>query len=572
MVDGFLLNNELDRFLVRCRSDDGPPVANRVEPGKRPLSAMSPTIVFDRGGALRLVVGSAGGPAIITDVAKTVIGVDRLAHEPRRRRSRCPMSATATAPTEIEAAPAPTRSRRRSKARGPQCASGAAPAASPASGSRRTVSKARPIRGARAPRSAIDGDERAIAATRPSMTSSPAAKRALARAIPGSIPTRCAMDAAAKALAPRRARDAQTRPAGVRSASPRSTRTRWSRARLLDRDPEAAHRPRFLRRAASSARWRCASGSMTSPIYRLVHAEADGLPGLIVDRYGDVRGGAAQHRRHGAARGRDRSPRCEAVLGPRAIVLRNDSSARAIEGLPRRDARGARRARRRRSSSSENGARVSRRSCERAEDRLVLRPARQPPLRRGACAGRARARSSIAITGGFAIAAARARRRRRCSASTARSRRWRWRARSAERNGVGERCRFERADVFGELARLGAAGERFDIVIADPPAFVKSKKDLGPGLRGYRKLARLAAALVAPGGILFIASCSHNVERRGLRRGGAARARGCRAHGRHPARRRRRARPSGPSGAAGERLSQGADAGARLGFDREYRL
>lgn len=49
-------------------------------------------------------------------------------------------------------------------------------------------------------------------------------------------------------------------------------------------------------------------------------------------------------------------------------------------------------------------------------------------------------------------------------------------------------------------------------MFADPPAFVKSRKDVGPGLRGYRKLARLAAALVAKDGFLFIASCSHNVE------------------------------------------------------------
>lgn len=85
-------------------------------------------------------------------------------------------------------------------------------------------------------------------------------------------------------------------------------------------------------------------------------------------------------------------------------------------------------------------------------------------------------------------------------------------AASAELNGVGERCRFLRAEVFGELARLADAGERYDVVIADPPAFVKSKKDLGPGLRGYRKLARLAGGLVERGGVLFIASCSHNVE------------------------------------------------------------
>jgi len=49
------------------------------------------------------------------------------------------------------------------------------------------------------------------------------------------------------------------------------------------------------------------------------------------------------------------------------------------------------------------------------------------------------------------------------------------------------------------------------VVIADPPAFVKSRKDLGAGLRGYRKLARLAAGVVAPQGYLFLASCSHNV-------------------------------------------------------------
>jgi 23S rRNA (cytosine1962-C5)-methyltransferase len=77
---------------------------------------------------------------------------------------------------------------------------------------------------------------------------------------------------------------------------------------------------------------------------------------------------------------------------------------------------------------------------------------------------------------------------------------------------VGQRCRFQRHDAFGELAQLVECRERFDVVIADPPAFVKSKKDLGAGLRGYRKLTRLAASLVAPGGVLFVASCSHNVE------------------------------------------------------------
>ncbi len=77
---------------------------------------------------------------------------------------------------------------------------------------------------------------------------------------------------------------------------------------------------------------------------------------------------------------------------------------------------------------------------------------------------------------------------------------------------VGARCRFAKGDAFDELERLHGQSERFDLVIADPPAFARSKKDLGPALRGYRKLARLSASLVAKGGTLFIASCSHQVE------------------------------------------------------------
>jgi 23S rRNA (cytosine1962-C5)-methyltransferase len=84
-------------------------------------------------------------------------------------------------------------------------------------------------------------------------------------------------------------------------------------------------------------------------------------------------------------------------------------------------------------------------------------------------------------------------------------------AAAAARNGVAEICTFRRAEVFGEASRLAAAGERFDIVIADPPAFARSRKDVPAALRGYRKLARLAASIAGTGGILFLASCSHNV-------------------------------------------------------------
>jgi gamma-glutamyltranspeptidase/glutathione hydrolase len=72
VVDGFVLNNELTDFsFLPVR--DGRPVANRVEPGKRPLSSMAPTLVFDRGGTLRFVLGSVGGTHIIPDVAQALV-------------------------------------------------------------------------------------------------------------------------------------------------------------------------------------------------------------------------------------------------------------------------------------------------------------------------------------------------------------------------------------------------------------------------------------------------------------------------------------------------------------------
>jgi 23S rRNA (cytosine1962-C5)-methyltransferase len=82
---------------------------------------------------------------------------------------------------------------------------------------------------------------------------------------------------------------------------------------------------------------------------------------------------------------------------------------------------------------------------------------------------------------------------------------------SAAANAVASVCKFVKCDVFEEFERLGAAKETFDIVIADPPPFVKSRKDLEPGAKAYRKLAKLAAEVTAPNGLLLLASCSHNI-------------------------------------------------------------
>ena len=80
---------------------------------------------------------------------------------------------------------------------------------------------------------------------------------------------------------------------------------------------------------------------------------------------------------------------------------------------------------------------------------------------------------------------------------------------AARRMGVAERYGARQADAFRALE--GMAGERFDIVICDPPAFAPSKQAVPSGLRAYEKLARLAAPLIAPGGVLVVCSCSHAV-------------------------------------------------------------
>jgi 23S rRNA (cytosine1962-C5)-methyltransferase len=245
-----------------------------------------------------------------------------------------------------------------------------------------------------------------------------------------------------------------------------------------------------------------------APYYRLVHGDADGLPGLVIDRYGDVL--AVQT----ATAGMESliNPLLDAldsVIAPQAVVLSNDGAFRQIEKLDAyvRVAKG-----------TVDGPLELREGSVRFLADLIGGQKTgwffDQRDNRAAFAGLARGGRLLDVYchgGGFAIAAAVAGGgtalgidRSEPALELARQ--------AADLNGVSEHCTFLRGDGFGELERLGAAGERFDMVAADPPAFVKTKKDLGPGLKAYEKLARLTAALVAPGGILFLASCSHNVS------------------------------------------------------------
>ncbi len=117
MVDGFILNNQLTDFSFASRDKDGP-VANRVQPGKRPRSAMSPTIVFDKQtGKLVLAVGSPGGPAIINYVAKTLVGTLDWGLN-MQQAIALPNFGSRNGPTELEAGRFPQATVDALKARG----------------------------------------------------------------------------------------------------------------------------------------------------------------------------------------------------------------------------------------------------------------------------------------------------------------------------------------------------------------------------------------------------------------------------------------------------------------------
>jgi 23S rRNA (cytosine1962-C5)-methyltransferase len=313
------------------------------------------------------------------------------------------------------------------------------------------------------------------------------------------------MDTAAKALPPgslvtlRRADESAF---GVAMFNPHSLIA----ARLLDRDAaRPVGRRLFARRLERALRLR--ERLFTTPYYRLVHGEADGLPGLVVDRLAGVL--IVQFNTAGMAR---LEPlvlsAVDALVAPEVVVLRNDSPARAVEGLlpETRIAKGMLTGP---VLVTEDGAVFFADPLEGQKTGWFFD---QRDNRRfvASLAQDARVLDLYCFTGGFAVQAARKGAalvlgvdRSEAALGLA--------AEAARRNGVDATCTFQRGEAFGEAARLAAAGERFDIVIADPPAFARSRGDVPAALRGYRKLSRLTAALTSTRGFLFLACCSHNV-------------------------------------------------------------
>ncbi len=278
-------------------------------------------------------------------------------------------------------------------------------------------------------------------------------------------------------------------------------------ARLLDRDPARTIDRRFFARRLESA-LRLRDRLFAEPFYRLVHAEADGLPGLIVDRFGDVL--VAELNVAGMVRlERVVLDALVGVLKPSAVVFRNDSPVRAQEGLTP-ETRVAFGGFETRLLLRENGALFPVDALAGQKTGWFFDQRRNRAFVAGLAKGGARVLDLYCYSGGFSIQAARAGAAETLGIDRSESA-LALAGEAAVLNGVDGIASFRRGEVFAEAERLATDGTRFDIVVADPPPFAKSRKDTPAALHGYRKLARLAATLTARGGFVFLASCSHNV-------------------------------------------------------------
>jgi 23S rRNA (cytosine1962-C5)-methyltransferase len=310
------------------------------------------------------------------------------------------------------------------------------------------------------------------------------------------------MDEAAKAIAPGavvNVRGEDGRAFGTGYFNPKSLIA----VRLLADDCDAAiDRDFFSARLIRALALR--NAVYNKPFYRLFHAEGDGVPGLVIDRFGDTL--TLQIGTAGMEKQIDNIVAAlDAVVKPKTIVLRGDAPSRQLEGLESyvKTLKGEGH----RIAVEENGVRYI---ADLAEGQKTGWYYDQRD-NRAFIAGFAKGKTVLdaySYTGGFGILAAKAGAKEVvCLDSSAPA--LAIAEESARTNGV--KIQAVKADVFEELERLKTAGETFDIVVADPPPFVKSKKDLEPGAKAYRKLARMAADVTAPGGTLMVASCSHNI-------------------------------------------------------------
>lgn len=275
-------------------------------------------------------------------------------------------------------------------------------------------------------------------------------------------------------------------------------------ARIVARTPLSRLNAEWLRpRLESALRFR--EGLYPHGCYRWVHGEADGLPGLVVDRFGDCL--TVQVTTAGMQRLEiELLDLLRELSGCQGVVLRADDHFRELEGLPLQPPQ----------ASGPVPEWVPLREGElRFETQLLAgqktgwffdqRDNRQRLQRYVAGA---RVLDAFCYAGAWGITAARAGASRvTCLDSSPAA------IELVARNAALNQVQIETitADAFDSLRQLQEAGRVFDVIVLDPPALIKRKRDHEAGLQAYYQLNRLATGLLAPEGLLVSCSCSHHL-------------------------------------------------------------
>lgn len=282
-------------------------------------------------------------------------------------------------------------------------------------------------------------------------------------------------------------------------------------ARILTRNPKQTIDPEFIAsrlKQALALRERLFS----APYYRLVYGESDGLPGMVVDRFGSAF--TVQTNTLGAENLLE--PLLEAldaVFAPESVVLRNTSSLRSLEGMENytRLALG---------TPPENVTLIEN-GCRFKVDLLEGQKTgwfydhRDNRARLAGWAKDKRVLDLFAYSGAWGIPAAVAG-ARQVDLVDGSEPALVLAAENAALNGVTDKIRPVCQDVFEFLREAREERQRYDIVIADPPAFIKRKKDVSQGIEAYRRLTQTALQVLNPGGLLVSASCSFHLQRETL--------------------------------------------------------
>jgi len=283
--------------------------------------------------------------------------------------------------------------------------------------------------------------------------------------------------------------------------------------RLLSRQREDIDTPAFYeqRLRAALAHRRALYPSLAT--FRAVYGESDFLPGLVVDKYGDYL--SVQFLSAGIDRRRDMLLEAlQRVFEPRGIIARNDVSVRVLDGLEEKveilhgeipDL----------VEMEENGLRflVDLRSGQKTGGFLDQK--QNHLLLKDICAGQSVLdcfcySGSWALHAGFFGAAS-------VLGIDISARAVDQAARNAGLNGLGDRVVFEECDAFDRLRSLKHEGRRFGVIVMDPPAFVKSRKNIAEATKGYITVNRRALELLEPGGYLVTCSCSFHMGREAFR-------------------------------------------------------